>query len=68
MKRSEQETSRPRSPRQTRSPNFSGDCTEHAVLAAAMCRAVEVPSRVAIGLVYVEKESAFGSRCGPKYM
>ena len=23
----------------------SGDCTEHAVLAAAMCRAVEIPSR-----------------------
>ena len=40
--------------------NLSGDCTEHAVLAAAMCRAVGVPSRVAIGLVYVEKESAFG--------
>jgi transglutaminase-like putative cysteine protease len=33
--------------------NLSGDCTEHAVLAAAMCRAVGIPSRVAIGLIYV---------------
>jgi hypothetical protein len=32
---------------------MEGDCTEHAVLAAAMCRAVGVPSRTAIGLVYV---------------
>ncbi|MCS7015367.1 MAG: transglutaminase-like domain-containing protein [Gemmatales bacterium] len=31
-----------------------GDCTEHAVLAAAMCRAVGVPSRLALGLAYVE--------------
>jgi transglutaminase-like putative cysteine protease len=34
---------------------LEGDCTEHAVLAAAMCRAVGVPSRTAIGLVYLEK-------------
>jgi Transglutaminase-like superfamily len=40
--------------------NLSGDCTEHSVLAAAMCRAVAIPSRVAIGLVYVQKESALG--------
>ena len=33
---------------------MEGDCTEHAVLAAAMCRAVGVPSRTAIGLVYVD--------------
>ena len=33
--------------------NRSGDCTEHSVLAAAMCRAVGIPSRVAVGLVYV---------------
>jgi transglutaminase-like putative cysteine protease len=31
----------------------SGDCTEYAMLAAAMCRAQKVPSRTAIGLVYV---------------
>jgi hypothetical protein len=30
----------------------SGDCRQHAILAAAMCRAVGVPSRTAIGLVY----------------
>ncbi|MGO9464736.1 MAG: transglutaminase-like domain-containing protein [Isosphaeraceae bacterium] len=35
--------------------NRSGDCTEHSVLAAAMCRAVGIPSRVAVGLVYVDE-------------
>lgn len=30
-----------------------GDCTEYAMLTAAMCRAVGIPSRTAIGLVYV---------------
>ena len=34
--------------------NLSGDCTEHAVLAAAMSRAVGIPSRVAIGLIFVD--------------
>lgn len=37
-----------------------GDCTEHAVLLSAMCRAVGVPSRVAMGLVYLESGNAFG--------
>ena len=32
----------------------SGDCTEHAVLLAALLRAHGIPSRVASGLVYVE--------------
>jgi len=31
---------------------LSGDCTEYAMLAAAMCRAVGIPSRTALGLVY----------------
>lgn len=31
---------------------LSGDCTEYAMLAAGMCRALGVPSRTAIGLVY----------------
>jgi transglutaminase-like putative cysteine protease len=31
-----------------------GDCRQHAMLAAAMCRATGVPSRTAVGLVYVE--------------
>jgi len=33
---------------------LEGDCTECAMLAAAMCRAVGVPSRTAIGLIYAE--------------
>lgn len=32
-----------------------GDCSEHAVLAAAMCRALGIPSRVAVGIVYVSR-------------
>lgn len=31
---------------------LSGDCTEYAMLAAAMCRALGIPSRTALGLVY----------------
>lgn len=31
---------------------LSGDCTEYAMLAAGMCRAVGVPARTALGLVY----------------
>ncbi len=30
-----------------------GDCTEHAVLTAAMCRAAGVPARVTSGIVYI---------------
>lgn len=37
-----------------------GDCTEHAVLLAALARACGIPSRVAIGLVYVESAGGFG--------
>ncbi|MCP4592971.1 MAG: transglutaminase family protein [bacterium] len=33
--------------------NLSGDCSEHAVLLAALARAKGIPSRVACGLVYV---------------
>ena len=36
-----------------------GDCSEHAVLTAAMCRAVGIPARIVVGLVYVEE---FGHR------
>jgi hypothetical protein len=32
----------------------AGDCTEHAVLLAALCRARGIPARVAAGLVYIE--------------
>ncbi|MEJ5260125.1 MAG: transglutaminase-like domain-containing protein [Anaerohalosphaeraceae bacterium] len=31
-----------------------GDCTEHAVLTAALCRAVGIPARVVSGLVYTD--------------
>lgn len=37
-----------------------GDCTEHAVLLAALCRAAQIPARVAMGLVYVEGRQQFG--------
>ncbi len=37
---------------------LDGDCTEHAVLAAAMCRVVGIPSRTAIGLIHVPSERA----------
>lgn len=37
-----------------------GDCTEHAVLLAALARACKIPARVAIGLVYLERAQGFG--------
>ena len=37
-----------------------GDCTEHAVFLAALCRARGIPARVAIGLVYMQGGGAFG--------
>ncbi len=36
-----------------------GDCTEHAVLLAAMLRAEEIPSRVAVGVVYYRGQFAY---------
>jgi transglutaminase-like putative cysteine protease len=39
---------------------LEGDCTEHAVLLAALLRVRKIPSRVAIGLVYADSHSAFG--------
>jgi len=32
-----------------------GDCSEHAVLVAAMCRAIGIPARVVTGLVYAKE-------------
>jgi len=32
-----------------------GDCTEHAVLTAAMCRSVGIPARIVSGVVYASK-------------
>ena len=40
--------------------NMEGDCTEHAVLLAAMLRAKGIPSRVVVGLVYADRMFAFG--------
>src|SRR4029077_4468476 len=37
---------------------LEGDCTECSMLAAAMCRAVGVPSRTAIGLIYADVKGA----------
>ena len=39
---------------------LEGDCTEHAVLLAALCRARKIPARVAIGLVYAPSIKGFG--------
>jgi hypothetical protein len=33
---------------------LTGDCRQHAMLTAAMCRAAGVPARTAVGLVYVD--------------
>ena len=38
---------------------LQGDCTEHAVLLAALCRARGIPARCAVGLVYFPAEQAF---------
>lgn len=38
----------------------AGDCTEHAVLLAALLRARRIPARVVVGLVYLEAAQAFG--------
>jgi transglutaminase-like putative cysteine protease len=40
--------------------NLTGDCTEHGVLVAAMCRAEGVPARVVSGLVYADNLGGFG--------
>ncbi len=39
---------------------LSGDCTEHGVLTAAMCRAEGIPARVVVGLVYAASLDGFG--------
>lgn len=39
---------------------MEGDCTEHAILLAAMLRAQNLPSRVVVGMVYIPSRSSFG--------
>ncbi len=40
--------------------NLEGDCTEHSVLVAAMCRAAGIPTRCVVGIMYVEHLKGFG--------
>lgn len=40
--------------------NLEGDCSEHSVLATALCRAVGIPARTCIGIVYSPMLKAFG--------
>lgn len=39
--------------------SLEGDCTEHAVLLAALCRQRKIPARVAFGLVYYPPQKGF---------
>ena len=34
---------------------MKGDCNEHAVLLAALCRAAGIPTKIAVGLVYMNR-------------
>jgi len=40
--------------------SLEGDCTEHAMLLAALARAKGIPARVAMGLVYMPSAQGFG--------
>ncbi len=40
--------------------NLQGDCSEHSVLVAAMCRAAGVPARCVVGVVYSPNLGGFG--------
>ena len=42
-----------------------GDCTEHAVLTAALCRAAGLPAKVAVGVAYVDRLGAREHVFGP---
>jgi hypothetical protein len=39
--------------------SLEGDCTEHAVLLAALCRAKKIPARTSFGLVYYPPQHGF---------
>jgi hypothetical protein len=41
-----------------------GDCSEHAVLVAAMCRAVGIPAQMVVGIAYVEEFGGLQERFG----
>jgi transglutaminase-like putative cysteine protease len=40
--------------------DLEGDCSEHSVLTAAMCRASGIPCRVVVGLLYGDSPRGFG--------
>jgi hypothetical protein len=42
-----------------------GDCTEHAVLVASLCRAAGIPAQVVMGLAYVEQFGDHRNVFGP---
>ena len=44
---------------------LEGDCTEYAMLTAAMCRAEGVPARTAIGLIYADVQANPGGPTSP---
>jgi len=46
-------------PASTIARNLRGDCTEHAVLLCALMRSQGIPSRVALGFVYVPNPASF---------
>jgi len=46
------EFSQAMAPTQQVSKNLSGDCTEYAMLSVGLCRALGVPARTTLGLVY----------------
>jgi hypothetical protein len=47
--------STPMTPAAQTARDLCGDCRNHALLLAALCRAEGVPSRIAVGLLYVDK-------------
>jgi hypothetical protein len=42
-----------------------GDCTEHAVLTASLCRASGIPARVVVGVAYVDQFAEHRNVFGP---
>ncbi len=44
----------------------TGDCNEHTVLYTALARAVGIPTRIAIGLVYSDTLNGFGYHAWPE--
>lgn len=44
----------------------TGDCNEHTVLYTALARAVDIPTRIAIGLVYSDVLNGFGYHAWPE--